>query len=163
MKILIFSDSHGSTLGMKRALSRNPDVDVLLHLGDGKAEFDALAVSLPHVRSYSVCGNCDRWENFGSQGDYERMITLEGVGLLLTHGHRFGVKDSLERYLAYAKARGVRCALFGHTHIPLERYDPDTGITLFNPGSISRPCGGAPSFGTLEIRGDSLLFGHGEI
>ena len=163
MKILIFSDSHGSTFGMKKILARITDADVLIHLGDGSEEFALIAKSHPQMPSYSVAGNMEEWRSFGKKTTAEQIITLDGIDILLTHGHRFGVKDSLDRYHNYAHARGVRYALFGHTHLPTERYFPDTGITLFNPGSISFPREGKPSFGTMEIRGDAVLFGHGTL
>lgn len=160
MKILIFSDSHGSTFGMKSVIERNRDADVLLHLGDGRVEFERIAALYPQMDAFAVDGNCDARQ---TEAFAERILTLAGVKLLMTHGHRFGVREGISRYLAYAASRGVRCALFGHTHIPLEYYDSDSGITLFNPGSIAQPREGRQSFGTLEIRDGALLFGHGTL
>ena len=35
MKILIFSDSHGRSANMLKAIEYHPDAETLLHLGDG--------------------------------------------------------------------------------------------------------------------------------
>ncbi len=163
MKILIFSDSHGAAFGINRILARIPDADVLIHLGDGSEEFERIAKAHPQLKAYSVAGNMEEWRSFGKKSNAEQIITLEGIDILLTHGHRFGVKTELTRYHDYAKARGVKYALFGHTHLPTERYYSESGITLFNPGSISFPREGSPSFGTMEIRGGTILFGHGTL
>jgi len=163
MKILIFSDSHGNSRGMEIAIARNPDVDALIHLGDGTAEFNILAELHPQMQSYHVAGNMEEWSSFGKRPVTEQILELEGIRILISHGHHYDVKESFTRYLGYAAARGVKAALFGHTHTALEYYDPESGITLFNPGSISRPFGGAPGFGTLEIRDGILLFGHGTL
>ena len=51
--------------------------------------------------------------------------------------------------------------LFGHTHIPFEKYisDGEKPFYLFNPGSISLSAG---SFGVIEL-GDAPLLSHGAI
>ena len=64
--------------------------------------------------------------------------------------------------LAAARRAGADIALFGHTHIPHEEYDPESGIYLFNPGSIGEPRAGRPSYGILSLSGKNVLFSLGE-
>lgn len=55
--------------------------------------------------------------------------------------------------------------LFGHTHIPLERYIPteDGGFYIFNPGSIGRSFDGKSSYGIINITDKGILLSHGLI
>lgn len=61
------------------------------------------------------------------------MVELEGVKILLCHGHRYHVKSTLLPLYLAARENGVRLALFGHTHTAL--LEEKDGITLLNPGS----------------------------
>ena len=54
--------------------------------------------------------------------------------ILLTHGHRFGVKSGLEGLLALAGERGLDLICFGHTHQPL--IHREKGCLFLNPGSM---------------------------
>ena len=38
MKCLCFSDSHGNSLGIRRALNMHPDAEVVFFLGDGLSD-----------------------------------------------------------------------------------------------------------------------------
>ena len=140
MKILIFSDTHGSIQPMLDAvLDEKPDQ--IIHLGDHVRDADLLAnqVSCPVAR---VTGNCDLMETCSDQ----LILDFDGVRLFLTHGHRYGVKSSLLR-LAYAAMEvGAHAALFGHTHCPLLQDHGD--ITLLNPGACSSY---SPTYGVIQI------------
>ena len=59
MKILVFSDSHGRTLGMVRAV-RQQQPDAVFHLGDCERDTQRLEKEFPDLPLYRVCGNCDR-------------------------------------------------------------------------------------------------------
>ena len=66
--------------------------------------------------------------------------------------------------LQFAKAManaGADIALFGHTHLVHEEYDPESGIYLFNPGSIGEPREGKTSYGILSLAGENVLFSTG--
>jgi predicted phosphodiesterase len=102
----------------------------------------------------------------------EEMITLAGVRILLTHGHRQGVKYGLGAAVAYAEGRQADVLVFGHTHQALEVHaGPDLPpgphtfpaarpLLVCNPGSV----GSYPyTFGTLTIREGQMLFGIGQI
>ena len=69
----------------------------------------------------------------------------------------------LEALLAAARRAGADIALFGHTHLVHEEYDPESGIYLFNPGSIGEPREGKPSYGILSLAGENVLFSTGNV
>ena len=167
MELLIFSDSHGSTEGMRCALARQIRVpDAVCFLGDGVADAERLEHTVPLW--CSVRGNCD-WGMLGDGYPNDRTVSLAGHTLLLTHGHCYHVKETLSELLFTASQSGADLILFGHTHTPTLEIIP-TGseiggveifrpIYLFNPGSI----GQSGSFGTLSLRGENVLFSHGRV
>ena len=130
MKILILSDSHGMTeKAEKMIMTEKPDM--LLHLGDRTRDFDALTEKRPGLEAYAVKGNCDP----GSDAPELLMLTADGMKLLMTHGHRQGVKEDLQRLYYTALERGADTVLFGHTHAPFMRVRD--GLTLLNPGAAA--------------------------
>ncbi len=140
LRILVVSDSHGDARSLMRALDEQPDAHCVLHLGDGAAEMRALAPTCP-VPVYQVCGNCDT----ASALPAEQELRIGGVPLLMTHGHRYGVKGGLGALAAEARRRQARIALFGHTHQSLTRYED--GLYLINPGSI----GYSGTYATVDL------------
>ena len=168
MKLLVFSDSHGRDDGMRRALALHPDAEGVFFLGDGAREATALA-ELDRSRFFiGVRGNCDGLL-FGLLGGSElreeEEITLMGHKILLLHGHTVGVKGGLGGIISCARRRDADLVLFGHTHEPLEQYlsDGEKPLYLFNPGSISRPNRGAPSYGIVTLTEGGILLSHGTL
>jgi putative phosphoesterase len=107
-----------------------------------------------------VRGNCD----IGFEGySFEESVTFEGVRILLCHGHQYGVKGGIGALLSSAIRDGYRIALFGHTHIPFESYDAQSGVYLFNPGSIGKRDAGAYSFGVITLKNNAVLLSHGKV
>ena len=128
MKILVMSDSHGRTEKAEEIiLTENPDM--LLYLGDCTRDIDMAAEGHPRLEIYSVRGNCDL------RSGAPELLTLkaDGMTLLLTHGHRQGVKDGLQRLYYTALEKGADTVLFGHTHAPFLQVRD--GLTLLNPGA----------------------------
>lgn len=122
VKILIFSDSHGQTDRMRRWIEQEQP-DHLIHLGDF---YDDLPSAL------RVPGNCDPYK----LGARVKVVTLAGVRIFLTHGHKHGVKLSLNELIRSASEAEARVVLFGHTHVPyVAEHD---GMILMNPGSAVR-------------------------
>lgn len=159
MKLLVFSDSHGNPSPMREAILRNPDADCILYLGDGIRDLADLD-GTPTIPVIAVRGNCDTsFDGYST----EEAVTFEGVRILLTHGHLYGVKGGQGGLFAHAKRSGYQIALFGHTHIPHESYDSETGIYLFNPGSIGKRDAGAYSFGIITLQSQSVLLSHGKV
>ncbi len=158
MKIIVFSDSHGRADAMQRVIAMHPDTEMILHAGDGAREFDYITEENPGISCIGVPGNCDF---FGTKNPSSVTLDLDGVRIFLTHGHRFSVKSGYDTITAHARENDIDIAIFGHTHIPLDRYLPgDDGqkpLRLFNPGSISHPHGGYPTYGLIEIRRSGIL------
>lgn len=154
MRILIFSDSHNFDGNMKNALARNHNrFDLCIHLGDGCREFEAAGEGYSPITFVTVNGNGEDF--FGSGRVNETVLDLDGYRIFITHGHRYNVKFGYDRLIYRAAEKECDIALFGHTHIPYNKYMPELGkrgLYLFNPGSISRPpLGQKPSYGVLEI------------
>lgn len=150
MKLLVLSDSHGAIRYMERAVVQYTP-DRIIHLGDLQEDAEELSRRNPSIPMLSVCGNCD----MRLHGQDTVTTVIEGIPLLLTHGHRYSVKRDCTRLEYAAMEQQVKVALFGHTHVPTCRLHE--GIWFLNPGS----CGGGttPTCGMVETyRGN--LFCH---
>ena len=137
-KIIAVSDSHGNRDLLRNALSQaaqGSPIDLCVHCGDGVRDMDSLTDTItqasPHARVYSARGNCDL-----ASFDVPTLTLFEanGVPMMVTHGHLFGVKHELESLLCVAEARKAKVVFFGHTHHPF--LETVRGITLINPGAI---------------------------
>lgn len=157
MKLLVFSDSHGSTFAMREALRRVRDVDYVIHAGDGAPDLFPIAQEFS-VTPAAVRGNCD----LAASLPLEETLTVEGARVLIVHGHRYGVKFSFAQLIADARRRSFDLVIFGHTHERCEQYVPaENGLPavyLFNPGTAR-----AGDFGVIDIRGKNILMSHGSV
>ena len=134
-KILVFSDSHGSTLLMKTLLENPPEgLGAVFHLGDGADEARRIMEKYPMYAFLGVKGNCD-----GATVTAKETIFTErgGVRFMLTHGHEYGVKSSLVRAVMKAVEGNAQVLLYGHTHIADdESFGGSFGeVRAVNPGS----------------------------
>ena len=130
MKIAVVSDTHGNWLPVKEAIEAAGGVDYLMFLGDHASDGRQLEKTL-QIPAYIVRGNCDDF----SDGLEEQLVELDGWRFLLCHGHRYQVKDNLQRIYFRGLEQQVDFVLFGHTHQFL--YE-EGDVTLLNPGSASR-------------------------
>ncbi len=144
-KLIVASDSHGSAVTLQGVLDKERDADALIYLGDGVRDLETACGPFPRLRVYAVRGNCD----LAAPEPPEGLAPFDGVNVLYTHGHLYGVKGGLERYWYAARERGARLALFGHTHIPV--CEESDGVTLFNPGSVGRPWRGDATYGVILL------------
>ncbi len=129
MKILVLSDSHGAVDAMRLAVEREKP-DAVLFLGDCLPDAECLQKGYANLKLEAVPGNCD----WGSLDEPERLIELDGVRILMMHGHTRNVKyESIRAYYA-AKEMGADVLLYGHTHRPMMDYDGT--LYTMNPGSI---------------------------
>ena len=128
MLVMVFSDTHGNTEPMFRAVKKyNPDM--VLHLGDHASDAQELEDRFPGLDVRYVRGNCD----FLSKAPDKELLEVEGLRIFMTHGHEYSVKFTLDSLLNAAHFSGVQLALFGHTHRPFcEERD---GVLLVNPGA----------------------------
>ena len=133
--IFVFSDSHGHPLPPHIAAIAE-ESDLVFFLGDGAQSVGDLAL---HKNFYGVRGNCDSLPL-----PEELVVEEEGVKMLLTHGHKYGVKNDLLSLSLHAEELRCRLAFFGHTHLPVIEETP--GLTLVNPGSSSCPAFGQRTY-----------------
>lgn len=144
--IVVISDLHYGKIPDK-LLNVINESTYCFFLGDG---IHSLSDVLLHKGLHIVKGNCD-FDNFPE----EEIITIDKVKILLTHGHRYQVKRDLLNL--YYKAKEEKCdlVLYGHTHLKQE--DEIDGIKFINPGSVSEPMDGVPSYCYIVINNDKIV------
>lgn len=151
MRILVLSDSHSSISFMRRCVDACKP-DMILHLGDHYDDGEVIHEEYPGITFFQVPGNCDRYR---CPPWVQEILVLPagGVRLYMTHGHRHGVKGSILRLLADARAAGAQAALYGHTHVADCHREPD-GLWVLNPGSCGYYGGSA---GLVEIEKEKII------
>lgn len=119
-------------MALHRAIDAVENADAWIHCGDYRRDGERLA-QWTQTPCYGVAGNCD------DTGETERVECIDGISILITHGHQY--RSSLS--LAY-RARELDCSVvaFGHSHMPLLERQGE--LWLVNPGSPARPRGGHP-------------------
>lgn len=156
MKYLVVSDIHGSEQGillLKNALFKEKP-DCLLLLGDLlHGSYDENQNDLKALLSswtggtLAVCGNCDDpysdGEYLGIELPMERELSFKGYSVHLQHRP------------FYANFPAKTILLNGHTH--RKTLYEENGVIHCNPGSISLPRDGVPSYATMK---ESGLFLH---
>ncbi len=156
MKILVFSDAHGDTHCMQRALSLNPDADYAIFLGDGIRDAETVFSEYPKISSLIVRGNCDFFQN-----DYPctRILHAGGKRILLCHGHTYSVKSGCGGLVADALREKADLVLYGHTHVACCEYinEYEHHFHLVNPGSARRTPSGEGKYALITIRGNDVL------
>ncbi len=167
VKLLVFSDSHGSFYEMKRVVAAHPDVDRVLFLGDGLSDAEGLLLGGDLPSLIGVMGNCDPITSpYGLVRRGEETFSVEGYRLLLLHGHTAGAKGGLGGLIAAGRRHAADLVLFGHTHVPFEAYigEEEGGpMWLFNPGSIGQPADGNKSYGLITLSEKGVLLSHGRV
>lgn len=154
MKMLVVSDTHGKSAMLERAIEAEEPFDALIHCGDVEGQEDYIE-ALVDCPVYMVAGNND----FFSDLDREIEVDLDGVRIMVTHGHYYGVSLELNELADEAASRDIPLVLFGHTHRPV--VCKIQGVTAMNPGSLSYPRqeGRAPSYLVLNIHEDGKFDG----
>ena len=149
MLLAVFSDSHGNPERMLRAIEHSKP-DLVLHLGDGGRDIDKIKSQFPQLPLTAVRGNCD------ISGDLpeKKILNINGVKLLLTHGHLYGVKHTPAMLISEAVTQGANAVLFGHTHEPVNYQEQ--GIFVINPGTAGYPP--HQTYAEIEITDSGELF-----
>lgn len=143
MKLVVFSDSHGTISDMVDiALEENPNQ--ILFLGDCWSDVGHFRLAVPDIPVEAVPGNCD----YQPSEPLERLIEVSGKRIFFCHGHTRGVKQGIGGLIAAGHRFGADIALYGHTHQP--RLELDKGMWVMNPGSMSRY--GRQTYGVITIR-----------
>ncbi len=156
--ILVIADSHGH-LGFISDILRIElsKVNIVVHLGD--SWFD-MKPFISQIRSsekevFLVRGNVDEMRGdpntaFINETDF---IQVENKKILLTHGHVFGVKDSLEKLKVFALSSNASIVFFGHTHQPTVKVIDN--ILFFNPGAVKDGI-----YGIFTVSDSGLSYKH---
>ena len=129
--IIVISDSHGNRQALDGLDGIFSESDYIIHLGDTSADGNYIRSRFPD-KTFVINGNCEMF----SCGVKEKVINIEGVKIFACHGHLYSVKTTLARLAKKAKELGCDIALYGHTHDARE--DEIDGVTLLNPGTLSR-------------------------
>lgn len=170
MNILVISDSHEKRDRIKEVLRRQVKrPDALIFLGDGIQDLDYCDTT--GIAVYKVCGNCDLlYLNFITDAPDEQIINLDGVRIMMTHGHNNGVKHTIVPLIKTAAEHKADVLLFGHTHQRLNMTllpENEYGIKLekplyvMNPGALGRS---EESFGAISIdAAGRVLLSHGSL
>ena len=151
MRILVVSDTHGHVYRLEKAIRSQPDIDMMIHLGDGERDIESVS-HLLKVPVVAVCGNCDLYSSLPEC----ELLDVGGKRLYITHGYKEKVKygDALLRQTA--RNRNADIALYGHTHVPVNDYDD--GLFVFNPGSVRDG-----SFGFIDILPSGIICIHSKV
>lgn len=145
MKILVISDMHSNKVGLLNKIILETKPNYIFFLGDGLKFFQEQLNNFDLKKVYMVRGNCD----FFSKAPETQVIEVEGFKFLLTHGHKFGVKSSINTLFYYAKEQNIDVVCFGHTHRSFSKTIDN--INFLNPGSLSSERASENSFAVLEI------------
>lgn len=136
------SDTHQSTGAVNLAKKKIAVDDVIVHLGDGSSDLKSIENQLIG----QVKGNCD----FSSRLPLETIIEFEGKRILLTHGHKYRVKQIMTLLYERGFEQKVDIVLYGHTHIA--KIERQNGIYFCNPGSVAYPNrNGKGTFGEIVV------------
>lgn len=149
MRIAIISDTHRNTKSIDKVLARLKDIDRIIHLGDNTEDAGYIA-SKSLIPLLYVRGNCD----FNRNIPIELFEELGGKKVLITHGHRYHVKEDLMDLLFRGEEIGAHIVLYGHTHIA--QIDYERGIWFVNPGSTYLSRTGSNSFAILTIEDSAV-------
>lgn len=145
MLIAVVSDTHRDKSIIKKLGKTIEKADMMIHLGDNVADAEELGKVYKN-KIINVRGNCD----FGLRTPLERVEEISGVKILITHGHKYDVKNNLTQLRNRAEELKVNIALFGHTHVSEISFED--GIWFINPGSASLPRDGQKSIAFIELK-----------
>ncbi len=150
MKLLVISDLHRRRSNFERVMEKHPDIIRVVFLGDGADDVAEMSAFYPDKVFHILSGNCD----FLSKYPSTIFLNFEGVKILATHGHGYGVKGSTDHLRAAAEREGVTLALYGHTHIQREEYCD--GIYLVCPGALGNSSNG-PGYAIIDITPQGIM------
>ncbi|MBO7369265.1 MAG: metallophosphoesterase [Clostridia bacterium] len=127
---IVLSDTHGNKKDLYKLEGVIGEADHVFHLGDGYYDLNVFGNDVLK-KTTRVKGNCD-----AVNGDIDRLIEIEGVKIYLTHGDLYGAKRGVDKLYYKAKEVGADVVFYGHSHVAkIDEYD---GVTIANPGTITR-------------------------
>ncbi len=145
MRILVLSDTHGKIGKVIKLLKGKHGFDRIIHLGDLVSD----AIDLEAIADIPVdyvAGNCD-WSSGAAPN--EKILEVSGKRIFLCHGHGQQVKYGEDVLKQIIQDKSYDMALYGHTHHASVTYENES--IIMNPGSISLPRDGHPSYGVINI------------
>lgn len=125
-KVVLISDSHGNKKGIEKLLKERK-FNFLLFAGDGVRDVENITTPI-----FKVAGNCDIF----SEESLEEVVCVEGVRILLTHGHLYKAKYTLLGLVNEANKRNCKIVCFGHTHQKTQ--ENLNGVLLLNAGAFKQ-------------------------
>ncbi len=154
MKILVVSDSHGAYSTLRSIVRRQSKAEVVLFLGDGEEDYNSVRMEFPEKMFIGVRGNNDWCSGLKNT----ELITIEGIKILMTHGHTYHVKYGLEELKTSGRSAGADIVLFGHTHVQHTEYED--GMYIMNPGAVANWPG---QYGVIDIQNGVIDIQNGQI
>ncbi len=131
MKLLLFSDSHGTAKYLEAMTAQAADeggIGAVLFAGDGLRGLYGLD-RLGQV--FLVRGNCDPPDPSIPQ---ELSLPFGRNRIYLSHGNLHRVKRTLDLLAAASRGRKADIAVYGHTHV--QQAELVSGILCINPGAL---------------------------
>jgi uncharacterized protein len=158
MKIVVLSDTHlpKRKKGLPtRLLEELKDAEFIIHAGDWQT-INVYHELQSYARVEGVFGNVDDEEIIGLLSS-KKIVEAGGFRFGITHGHGKG-KTTEKRAISAFEGEKVDCIIFGHSHIPVKRYEGE--MLIFNPGSpTDKRRQKQYSFGVFDIS-DKIVAEH---
>nr|WP_263327464.1 YfcE family phosphodiesterase [Neobacillus sp. Marseille-Q6967] len=133
MKIVVLSDTHLPKKKKslpKRLTDEFNDAALIIHAGDWST-IEVYNELQTYAKVVGVFGNVD--DDFIKDLLPEKqIIEVNGHRIGVTHGHGRG-KTTEKRAIQVFEGEKVDCIIFGHSHIPIKKYENE--LLIFNPGS----------------------------
>ena len=165
MKVVIFSDSHGDVEIMVQVIEKEKP-EMIIHLGDGKADVEQLKVQYPSLPLIHVLGNVDSDQ---VNEEWIKFTEIAGKRIVLVHGHLMINEtkapkqtdenriSSRNKMLKLIDEHDADILMHGHSHEAfMHRTKALSGKTcwIMNPGSISREKNviAKPIYAVLKIK-----------
>ena len=127
--IIVFSDVHFDSEKLERLLPIMNSADYVVFCGDGMNNFERVSgrITVPTV--------CARGNNdFFSHISENSTFAIGNTRIFVTHGHRYGVRNSVEFLAEAAANNNCTLAFFGHTHVFFDK--TIGGVHVINPGAL---------------------------
>ncbi|MBQ1186230.1 MAG: YfcE family phosphodiesterase [Clostridia bacterium] len=151
MRILVFSDSHGRTSQIEKAIEAQPEAKHIFFLGDCVRDIEDYPFIYTDRTFHIVSGNCDYSSTYKSADT----AVVGGKKIFFTHGHHLSVKSGIGRLKQMALVEGASIVLYGHTHVANKEYAD--GIHFVNPGSLSSAREGSTGYAVIDIESNGIM------
>lgn len=159
MKIVVLSDTHLPKKKMrlpKRLTDEIKDADLIIHAGDWST-MEVYNQLQTFAKVEGVYGNVDH-DLIMEKLPEKIIIDVNDYRIGVTHGHGKG-KTTEKRAIEAFNGEKVDCIIYGHSHIPIKKYEND--ILIFNPGSpTDKRRQEKYSFGVLYLRESTMEADH---